>query len=165
MGANGANAAAGRLFIRRSVAFCSKRRRRNAEPNEALGFIWFGGGGWKQSVRTGGGRWLLQTELFGGVSQGGWVETEQTSPEVHLFFLLRRRLLKTELRNAQTNGALVFLDLGICTLIDQHPASPIRRKTKLTTSFTRVDDPSPAPKFILPTGLLLSFLTAMAPPL
>ncbi|KAK8935134.1 hypothetical protein KSP39_PZI014107 [Platanthera zijinensis] len=45
-------------------------------------------GGWKRSVRTGGGRWLLQTELFGGVSQGGRVETEQTPLEVHLFFLL-----------------------------------------------------------------------------
>ncbi|KAK8953265.1 hypothetical protein KSP40_PGU005516 [Platanthera guangdongensis] len=42
-------------------------------------------GGWKRSVRIGGGRWLLQTELFGGVSQGGRVETEQTPPEVHLF--------------------------------------------------------------------------------
>ncbi|KAK8943993.1 hypothetical protein KSP40_PGU001482 [Platanthera guangdongensis] len=43
-------------------------------------------GRWKQSVRIGGWRWLLQTEFFWTFTKaGGQVETKQTLPEIHLF--------------------------------------------------------------------------------
>ncbi|KAK8943965.1 hypothetical protein KSP40_PGU000762 [Platanthera guangdongensis] len=53
-----------------------------SEPDSFVSAVAGRSGGWKRSVRNGGGRWLLQTELFGAfLKAGGRVETEQTPPE------------------------------------------------------------------------------------